>query len=368
VGGILGIVFSKKEREVLKKKQSLIPLIITGIFILSLQGCDQISAFFNSSRQKNVANPTVEKSSLDFKGASVPKVNKVEMVTPNIEIAQAPKSTPPMPPTQPQPPQAPSIQESKSLAPNELARVGDWRLTIEEFKERLGALKELVPDYDTADVEQNKLILDELVRQQLVVQEAEKSGLSKKKEIVQAVEEFRRTIIVQEVANQITSSISSTEEEAREYYEKNKADFVEPGQWHVREIMVETEDEAKDIQIKLLSGTADFDALVKERSKSQSAWQKGDLGYLSEFAFPKMDTVVKALEVGQVSNVFKGPEGYYIVKLEDKKGGESKAFDDIKQEIIDGLTFLKRQEAIVKHLQTLQEKIKVEVNEALLEQ
>jgi peptidyl-prolyl cis-trans isomerase C len=374
-GGILGIVFSKKEREVLKKKQSLMPLVFSGICILSFQGCDQISSFFNPSRQKNtekhITKPAVEKDSIDFKASPALMHYKGEKVpmseSSGIEIAQAKRPTPSVQSSQPQSSPTPEAKQGGQLGENELARVGDWVLTVDEFKQRLEALKELVPDYNTADVEQNKLILDELVRQQLVVQEAEKSGLAKKKEIVQAVEEFRRTIIVQEVANQITSEISATEEEAKEYYEKNKADFVEPGQWRIREIMVETEEEAKDIQIKLLSGGADFETMVKERSKSQSAWQKGDLGYLSEFAFPKMEAVVKALEIGQVSNVFKGPEGYYIVKLEDKKGGESKAFDEIKQEIIDGLTFLKRQEAIAKYLQSLQEKIKVEVNESLLE-
>ncbi|HOY09023.1 MAG TPA: peptidylprolyl isomerase [Candidatus Omnitrophota bacterium] len=256
---------------------------------------------------------------------------------------------------------------SSPVAGNVLAKVGTWTLTIEDFNERLEALKEVVPDYDATDIEQNKMILEELIRQQLLVQDAENTGVSKNKDIAQAVEEFRRTLLVREVANTLTKDISVTEEEAKEYYEANKEEFMDQAQWRVRELVLNTEEEAKQVLVELYQG-ADFVEKVKEKSKSNSAWQKGDLGLKSEFDFPKMQKVVEALEVGDVSGVFQGPNGYYIVKLEEKQGGEPQDFEDIKEDIITGLTLLTQQQAILGHLEKLRQQTDIQVNLKLLEE
>ncbi len=294
--------------------------------------------------------------------------------TPVVQLAQntAPVKQPVAPPaqTEEKKPVSPDPQEtagSVAVSGNVLAKVGNWVLTIEEFKERLAALKEVVPDYDPADVEQNKMILEELIRQQLLVQDAENSGIAKDKDISEAVEEFRRTLLVREVASRLTKEIAVTEEEAQEYYEANKEEFTEQAQWRIRELVVETEEEAKQILVELYQG-ADFVEKVKEKSKSNSAWQKGDLGLKSEFDFPKMQKVVEALEVGDVSGVFQGPNGYYIVKLEEKQGGEPQKLEDIKEDIITGLTLLKQQQAILEHLEKIRQQTDIQVNLKLLEE
>jgi parvulin-like peptidyl-prolyl isomerase len=79
-----------------------------------------------------------------------------------------------------------------------------------------------------------------------------------------------------------------------------------------------------------------------------------------------MEDVVKALEVGQISSVFKGPEGFYIVKLEEKKGGEQKKFEDVQNDITIGLTLLKQQQALLNYLEELRKKTDIQINENLL--
>jgi len=250
---------------------------------------------------------------------------------------------------------------------NTLAKVGNWSISLPEFKERLAALKEAVPDYDIKDVNQNKAILQELIRQQLLVDEAEKTGVAKNKDISMAVEEFRRTMLVREMANQLTKDVKVTEEDAKKYYEDNKKDFAEPTEWHLREVVLATEDDAKKTLVEIING-ADFGETAKQKSKTKSAWKKGDLGFVKTFDFPQMESAVSALEAGGVSGVFKGPEGFYIVKLEEKKGGVAKAFDELKDEIINGLTILKKQQILLDHLDALQKQTDIQVNEKLLEE
>jgi len=245
-----------------------------------------------------------------------------------------------------------------------LARAGNWTLTIEDFKERLKNLKEIIPDFDVKDLESKKLVLEELIRQQLLVMDAREKGLDNKKEIAEAVEEFKRTLLVREVANKLIEGVSATEQEAQDYYNQNKEIFVESAEWHIREIVVPTQQEAKDILIEILKG-ADFAETAKTHSKSKSASQGGDLGFLKELPAPYASAVA-TLNAGDISSVFKGPEGYCVVKLEEKRGGEPLEFPDVKADIITGLTQLKQQQAILGHIEQLRQKTPVQVNEGLL--
>ncbi|VAX37463.1 hypothetical protein MNBD_UNCLBAC01-527 [hydrothermal vent metagenome] len=251
------------------------------------------------------------------------------------------------------------------LSSNIVARVGSWTISKEEFKERLEALKQVMPDYDVSDPEARALVLEELVRQQLLVEEAEKSGLAKQKDIKAAVEEFRRTLIVREVAKKLTEGIAVTDEEAKSFYEEKKDVLVEPMQWHVREIVMKTQGAANTLLIDILKGV-DFSGIAKKHSSSETAQSGGDLGFINDVPFAQMANPLLSLEVGDVSGVFKGPKGFYIIKLEEKKGGDQIAFEDIKEEIVNNQMLMKQQKVILDYIEELKQKFSVEINEELL--
>lgn len=300
----------------------------------ALTGCDQISSVYE--RLTNKKSP---------KNESVP--TKVVTASPQTKT----NTTLPA--------------ESENLPENIVARVGNWTITVEEFQNKLTKLKEILPEFDPADVNSKKLILEELVRQELLVNDAEDSGIAKDKEILETVEDFRKTLLVQEVATQLTKDIKVTEEEAREYYDKNKTDFIVKTEWKVREMVVPSESEANEILVQLLQG-GDFVAIAKEKSKSSTASKGGDMGWVEKFPFDQMRAAVTALDKGKTSGVFKGPNGYYIVKQEDKRGGTPKPFLAIKTDLIKRLTLRKQQETVLDRLNVLAEKTKIQVNEELL--
>jgi len=244
-----------------------------------------------------------------------------------------------------------------------LAQVGQWSITKSDFQERLQALKDIIPDnYDINETENKKFILDELIRQELMVQEAQKRGLDKDPDIKMAVDEFQRTLLVRQLADQIVANApSATEEQARQYYEENQADLTE---WRLREIVVASEDAAKAILIEILQG-ADFAATARTKSTSTTAVKGGDLGYINEFDFPQQQQTVLTMKTGDVSSVISGPNGFYIYKLEDKR---IQPFEAVKEEIVAGLTLLNQQQAIVKILEDLEQKTPVYRNEQFFEE
>ena len=259
----------------------------------------------------------------------------------------------------------PSQQAAPVMTPSTVARVGNWSISKDEFEERLTALKEIVPDYDTNDVEARKLVLDELIRQQLIVIDAERTGLANQKDIVTAVDEFRRTLLVREAARKITENVSVDENEARDFYTENQDQIVNPFRYRVSEIVVDSEVKANEIYVDLLKG-GDFSAAAKQFSTSASADDGGDLGFLEEDPFPAMVEMVLSLGEGETSKVFEGPDGFYIVKLTEKTGGEKVPFSEVKDDIIQNRTLFKQQQAILEYIENLKGKIQVEVNESLI--
>jgi peptidyl-prolyl cis-trans isomerase C len=257
-------------------------------------------------------------------------------------------------------------QEAK-LSSDTVAVVGSWKLSQDEFKQRLKLLKEGLPDFDENKSGNKEAVLNELIRQQLLVQDAEAQGIDRQEDITAAVEDFRRTLLVQELASRLTKDKAATEKDAKEYYEANKEIFVDPIEWKVREIVVADEAAAKNILVQVLQG-ADFGEIAKAQSKGKTAANGGVLPVFTtdKAPFAAMQAAIVNLDAGGTSGVFKGPDGYYIVKVDEKKGGAAKAFADVKEDVISGLTLRKQQEAILEHIDELAKKIKVEVNKDLL--
>lgn len=246
-----------------------------------------------------------------------------------------------------------------------IARVGSWTLSADQFNARLKLLKQGLPDFDENKPGNKEAVLNELIRQQLLVKDAEDGGIGQQKDITDAVEDFRRTLLVQELAGRLTKDIAATEAEAQDYYNKNKNAFVEPVQWKVREIVVADEATAKNILVQVLQG-GDFAAIAQAQSTGKTAANGGALPAFAKAPSEEMQKAISSLDAGGTSPVFRGPEGYSIVKVDEKKGGAAKSFAAVKADLISGLTLRKQQEAILKHIEDLSSKIKVEVNKGLL--
>jgi len=254
---------------------------------------------------------------------------------------------------------------SAKLAANVLASVGTWTITVDEFNARLLEVKQVAPDVDINSMEIKSAILQELVRQQLIIADAEKKGLPKKADIINAVKEFQNTLLVQETVRELTKDIKVTDEDAKKFYDENKDKLVEPTEYHVREIVVGSQAKAAELFVEIMKG-ADFATIAKDNSIAKSAAQGGDLGFLNAPTFPEMGNVVLSLKVGDVSNPFNGPEGVYIIKLDETKGGKQIEFEKIKQDILQNETITRQDKIIMDYLNKLQQEFNVQINPDLL--
>ncbi len=249
-----------------------------------------------------------------------------------------------------------------------LAQVNDWAIGTGDFKEQLKTLKTLYPQIDVADRDAKRKILADLVDFEILAQHAETKGMDQEPDVMKAVKDFKRTYLAQKLLEQLSKKVIVTEREIQQYYNSNKLNLREPEERKVREVVVSTEAEAKEIGVKLLQGES-FSILARQRSTADSKRQSGDLGYLTldpNTRFDKFWEKVFTTEEGEVSNHFRGPKGYYIIKVEAIRGGKEKPLSNIKDDIKEFL----RQEKIAKEKGSIvsdaRQKFDVKINQHLL--
>ena len=139
-------------------------------------------------------------------------------------------------------------------------------------------------------------------------------------------------------------------------YEENISKLKPEQEIKARHILVDTEEEAKDIKAQLAKG-ADFAALAAEKSKDKNA-EGGDLGYFTRGQMLKpFEDAAFALDVGQVSDPVKTSFGWHIIEVEDKRDQKLPTFEDVKEPIMGQLVVRKAQTVV----NGLRQKAKIEI-------
>ena len=260
------------------------------------------------------------------------------------------------------------VQEVKGTV---IARVNNQPITLEGLNEEVENYNKYVPadrpegKIDTRDKKLTYL-KNELIRRSLLAQVAADRGLDKKEELQKALNNLKQNLLVAELVKSETENIEATSTEIEDYYNQYKEQLKEPEERRIREIVVVAENDARDVLIELLKG-ADFAALAQMRSISASAKNGGDLGYIKKgLKSPQFDEVAFSLtlEAGRTSNYFKGPEGYYILKLEAKRESKAKSLSELWDDIKNGLRFLKQQKKIEELISKLSADARIEVFES----
>jgi len=267
--------------------------------------------------------------------------------------------------------------EVKPVAVTEFPAKGPLVAKINNISIGLDDLNEEIAIYNanvSADHPEQKIVTkeqkinylkNEMIRRVLIYQDALDKGLDRSDDVKQAVEKNKRDLMVLQDIKNIAKGITVTSKEVEDYYNTYKEQLKEPEERQISEIVVGSEQEARDILIQLLQG-ADFTTLAKNYSKSSSAKDGGNLGFIQK---GKKSTQFDAaafsetLEVGKISSVFKTPDGYSIIKLESKRGGKQKPLSEMWDDINRGLVFLKQQQAVEDLIGKLSRDAKIEVFE-----
>ena len=158
---------------------------------------------------------------------------------------------------------------------------------------------------------------------------------------------LREEIVLTYVLNRLAVlGVTVTEEETREFFEANKDELVRV---RARHILVDTEEEAREILAQLQAGE-DFAALAQEYSQDGSAASGGDLGFFGKGQMVQpFEDAAFALAEGEISDVVQSQFGYHLIKLEERQEPEfSDVEESLRQQLIKGKA--KTQEEVINGL------------------
>lgn len=140
-------------------------------------------------------------------------------------------------------------------------------------------------------------------------------------------------ILIDELKQQVMSTVVIADADIQAYYEKNKEQFTQEKAVHARHILVDSEAKAQELLAKVKGG-ADFATVASEASQGPSAKSGGDLGFFSMGqTVPEFETAAFALKVGEISGVVKTQYGFHIIKVEEIREAGVVPFEQVKAEI-----------------------------------
>ena len=161
---------------------------------------------------------------------------------------------------------------------------------------------------------------------------------------------------------EISAWAKANTEAVKAAYEKNKVLYNQPEQVRARHILVKVASDATDAQKaeartraenlrkQVVDEKKDFAELAKQFSEDPGSRDNGgDLGFNAAGAWvPEFSKAAFALSAGQISEVVQSPFGFHVIKVEEKRPPQTKAFEEVEQEIARTLMTKERSAALAK--------------------
>jgi peptidyl-prolyl cis-trans isomerase C len=176
-------------------------------------------------------------------------------------------------------------------------------------------------------------IVDKLITTQVLVQEAQKTGVLQQPDYLAKQELTIQELQVNAYLEDYLQKNPVDEATLKQEYDALKA-HVNGKEYKASHILVGSEAEAEAIIAKLNKG-ADFAQLAKQQSLDSSKDNGGDLGWFqTESMVQPFADAVKALQKGQFTTTPVQTEyGWHVIQLVDTRNVQPPSFDSVKEQL-----------------------------------
>ncbi len=280
-----------------------------------------------------------------------------------------------------------------------VARVGEDVITADEVKQKLGEQSPFL-QARYRDLAHKKEFVQNLVRFEVLAQEAYRRGLDKQPEVQATL----KKVLVQELIRQEFDEKKATyaEQELKDYYDKHLDEFVKPERVRASQIFFaapagdkSARSKARQKASEILSQLKDNDTRADDKHPKHSTYQPnlfadlarkesqdpatqatgGDMRYLSKDDMAKQysqalaDAVFSLQESNQLGGVIEDDKGYRVVKLMNRQLAVNRTFDEqsVKDTIKGRLFREQRTKSFDEYVEKLKTDAKVSVDEKVLE-
>jgi peptidyl-prolyl cis-trans isomerase C len=193
-------------------------------------------------------------------------------------------------------------------------------------KERVGQGQPDTPELRNA-------IREELNTRELLAREAKKKGLDKNTDVKTQMELASQTVLVRDFVSDWVKDNPASDAALRKEYDTIKSQIGDK-EYKVRHILVEKEDDAKDIIASLQKGEK-FEKLA-ERSKDPGSKDKGgdlDWNAPGNFVKPFSDAMVATPKGKFTAQPVQTQFGWHVIMVEDIRDAKVPGFDEVKPQL-----------------------------------
>jgi len=195
-------------------------------------------------------------------------------------------------------------------------------------------VKNLVAQGRADTPQMREALTQQMINRELMVQDATRRGLDKNADVAARLTFARQDVLSSAFVQEALKAHPVTDDELRKEYERIKARHGAK-EFKVRHILVEREDEAKEIIAQLNKG-ASFEKLASEKSKDPGSKANGgdlDWGSPGRYVKPFGDALLK-MKKGQLSEVPVHTNfGWHVIRLDDERAARIPGFDEAKPQL-----------------------------------
>ncbi|MCD8505432.1 MAG: peptidylprolyl isomerase [Burkholderiaceae bacterium] len=202
-------------------------------------------------------------------------------------------------------------------------------------------------------------VKEEMINRLVMVQAAEKAGITKQPDVQTELELARQGILVRALMADYLEKNPVTEDKVKAEYEKLKKDQGEVLEYNVRHILVEDEATANGLQKQLKDKTAKFEDLAKAQSKDPgSAAQGGSLGWASadNYVAPFAQAVKNTPKGQMTDKPVQTQFGWHVIEVVDARPIAFPPFEEVRTQLEE----MMRQQELVQFQQKLRSEAKID--------
>ncbi len=288
--------------------------------------------------------------------------------------------------------EAPPIDIEK--IPAVVAKVNGQDIPSTEYKDEVGKIVrrnakipadrfKRISDNILKRIIEKVLIDQEIAKQSITVSEAEiDQAFNEYKERFRTEEQFQNylkhgKVTVEQIRERMkaklalekliekSGNLTVTEEEARDFYQKNERFYIEKEGVKASHILVKVAENApadqvdaamkkiKEAQAELKKGVA-FEEVAKKFGEGPAAAKGGDLGFFGRGQMVKpFEDKAFGMKPGELSEPVRTRFGFHIIKVIEKRDERKKPFEEVKDQINESLRnkkFFKERRTLIERL------------------
>ena len=287
-----------------------------------------------------------------------------------------------------------------------VAIVNDDIITLSQYKEYHDSMYQMLrsqlqgEEFDKQYARAKEGIMDSMVMDVLLLQMAKQKQLNVNEQVKNAVESIRKENNIESdaqlreelrrqgmsyesfikgieenllrqavVFTEVDRGIVLDESEIVNYYKAHQAEFVDPEEYTLRAVYLSLEGRAdeeleakrKEISDKVAAG-GDFAAVAAESSDSPLRENQGDLGNIKKGQLDKtLEEAVVNLNPGEIAPWVQAKNGWYLLKLEEKKESRFLTFEEVKKAIEERIFLEKKRKKMGEFLKDLKGKSYIKI-------